>query len=55
MGKPPRPFSTRGIEAVPLHKRSLKITEKALGPDHPNVATTLREYGRALQADWQRR
>ena len=27
--------------AEPLYKRSLAITEKALGPDHPNVATSL--------------
>ena len=28
-------------KAEPLHKRSLAITEKALGPDHPDVATSL--------------
>ncbi|MEE8077291.1 MAG: tetratricopeptide repeat protein [Candidatus Binatia bacterium] len=28
-------------EAEPLHKRALAIWEKALGPDHPQVATTL--------------
>ncbi len=28
-------------EAEPLYKRSLEIKEKALGPDHPSVATTL--------------
>ncbi|MCV4691476.1 tetratricopeptide repeat protein, partial [Escherichia coli] len=27
--------------AEPLFKRSLAITEKALGPDHPDVATSL--------------
>jgi hypothetical protein len=27
--------------AEPLLKRALAIWEKALGPDHPNVATTL--------------
>ncbi|CAN0442780.1 unnamed protein product, partial [Ectocarpus sp. 12 AP-2014] len=26
-------------EAAPLLERSLAITEKALGPDHPDVAT----------------
>jgi tetratricopeptide (TPR) repeat protein len=25
-------------EAEPLHKRALKIREKALGPEHPEVA-----------------
>ena len=28
-------------QAEPLLKRSLAIAEKALGPDHPNVATSL--------------
>ncbi|CAN0535323.1 unnamed protein product, partial [Laminaria digitata] len=28
-------------EAGPLYKRSLAIDEKALGPEHPNVATSL--------------
>ena len=28
-------------EAEPLYKRSLTIWEKALGPDHPNVAASL--------------
>jgi tetratricopeptide (TPR) repeat protein len=28
-------------QAEPLYKRSLAIVEKALGPDHPNVATSL--------------
>jgi hypothetical protein len=28
-----------GKEAEPLYKRSLKIKKKALGPDHPHVAT----------------
>ena len=28
-------------QAEPLFKRSLAIKEKALGPDHPNVATSL--------------
>jgi CHAT domain-containing protein/Tfp pilus assembly protein PilF len=31
----------RYAEAEPLYKRSLAIDEKALGPDHPNVATAL--------------
>jgi hypothetical protein len=28
-------------QAEPLHRRALAIREKALGPDHPDVATTL--------------
>jgi len=28
-------------EAEPLYKRSLAIREKALGPDHPDVAQSL--------------
>ena len=28
-------------QALPLYQRALKITEKALGPDHPLVATGL--------------
>jgi tetratricopeptide (TPR) repeat protein len=32
-------------EAEPLYKRSLKIREKALGKDHPYVATSLNNLG----------
>ncbi len=32
-------------EAEPLHKRSLAIREKALGPDHPDVAQSLNNLG----------
>ena len=31
----------RYAEAEPLYKRALAIREKALGPDHPDVATSL--------------
>ena len=31
----------RQEEAEPLYRRDLAITEKALGPDHPDVAITL--------------
>jgi tetratricopeptide (TPR) repeat protein len=36
-------YTTQGryAEAEPLYKRSLAIWEKALGPDHPNVAMSL--------------
>ena len=31
----------RYAEAEPLYERALAIREKALGPDHPDVATSL--------------
>ena len=31
----------RYVEAEPLHRRALRIWEKALGPEHPDVATSL--------------
>ena len=36
-------YVTQGqyAQAEPLYKRSLAIREKALGPDHPDVATSL--------------
>ncbi len=34
----------RYAEAEPLYRRSLAIVEKALGPDHPDVATILENY-----------
>jgi tetratricopeptide (TPR) repeat protein len=36
-------YESQGLaaEAEPLHKRSLAITEKALGPHHPDVGTAL--------------
>ena len=35
-------------EAEPLFKRALAIHEKALGPDHPDVATDAQQPGRAV-------
>jgi tetratricopeptide (TPR) repeat protein len=35
--------------AEPLYKRALAIWEKALGPDHPNVATGLESYAVLLR------
>ena len=35
----------RYAEAEPLYKRSLAIREKALGPDHPDVATVAEQSG----------
>ena len=53
-------YTTQGryTEAEPLYKRSLTIWEKALGPNHPNVALSLeniaalyRATNRAAEAD----
>ena len=35
-------------EAEPLHKRALAIREKALGPEHPEVAQSLENYSALL-------
>ena len=37
-------------EAEPLYKRSLTILEKALGPDHPQVATSLNNLAALYRA-----
>ena len=37
------------VEAEPLLKRSLAIREKALGPEHPDVAQALENYGDLLR------
>ncbi len=39
----------RYAEAEPLHQRSLAIREKALGPEHPEVATSLENYAALLR------
>ncbi len=36
-------------EAEPLYKRSLAILDKALGPEHPNVAASLENYAALLR------
>ena len=36
-------------EAEPLQKRALVIWEKALGPEHPRVATSLENYAALLR------
>ena len=36
-------------EAEPLYKRSLAIMEKALGPEHPHLATSLEKYAALLR------
>ena len=48
----------RYAEAEPLYRRSLEIREKQLGPDHPDVATSLnnladlyRAMGRYAEAE----
>ncbi len=35
--------------AEPLYKRALAIWEKALGPEHPDVATALENYAALLR------
>ena len=37
-------------EAAPLYKRAVAVWEKALGPDHPQVATGLNNQAQLLQA-----
>ncbi len=39
----------RYAEAEPLYQRSLAINEKALGPEHPDVARTLENYAALLR------
>ncbi len=39
----------RYTEAEPLYKRSLAIWEKALGAEHPDVATSLENYSALLR------
>ncbi len=36
-------------KAEPLYKRSLAIMEKALGPEHPDVAQSLENYAALLR------
>ncbi len=36
-------------EAEPLYQRALEIDEKALGPEHPDVATSLENYASLLR------
>ena len=36
-------------EAEPLFKRALAIVEKALGPQHPDVVTSLENYAALLR------
>ncbi len=40
----------RTAEAEPLLKRSLAIDEKTLGPEHPEMATSLNELALLYQA-----
>ena len=43
------PAQGRHPEAEPLYQRSLAILEKALGPEHPDVATSLENYAALLR------
>ncbi len=36
-------------EAAPLYRRALAIYEKALGPEHPDVAQSLENYAALLR------
>ena len=40
----------RYAEAEPLYQRALAILEKALGPEHPHLATGLENYAVLLRA-----
>jgi tetratricopeptide (TPR) repeat protein len=42
-------FQGKYVEAEPLYKGSLAISEKALGPEHPNVALSLENYAALLR------
>ena len=37
------------VDAKPLYQRALAILEKALGSDHPNLATSLENYAALLR------
>ena len=39
----------RYAEAEPLYQRALAIFETALGPEHPDVATSLENYAALLR------
>ncbi len=56
--QPGRLYQAQGryAEAEPLYKRSLAIREKALGPDHPAVGTSLNNLAALYfaQRDWAR-
>ncbi len=45
-------YRTQGryADAEPYHKRALAILEKALGTEHPNVATSLENYADLLRS-----
>ena len=44
-------YHTQGryAEAEPLYQRALAIREKALGPEHPEVAASLENYAALLR------
>ncbi len=48
-GAPSRENRERDAEAEPLYKRALAIDEKALGQEHPLVATSLENYAVLLR------
>ena len=42
-------------KSEPLYQRALGIAEKALGPEHPNVATLRKNYAALVRAAGQPR
>ena len=42
-------FQGKFDEADPLYLRAIEIGEKTLGPDHPDLATLLKNRARLLQ------
>ncbi len=49
-------YRTQGqyAQAEPLHKRALAIREKALGPEHPQVAQSLENYAAVMRQTGRR-
>ena len=45
-------YKTQGLyaDAEPLYKRSLAIRDKALGPDHPDVADSINNLAELYRA-----
>jgi hypothetical protein len=43
--------TNRNAEAEPLYRRALTISEKSLGPDHPDVAYRLNNLATLLVDD----
>ena len=48
-GQHHHPVTFGVTQTGPLYRRSLAIAEKALGPEHPDVATSLENYAALLR------